>query len=155
MRCLIIFLFFYASNLFSELNSEYPFDITFITDTGQTDVINFGDKLIYNQFKGTASWKDNTGDYSIIKCMGNYVSSEKSGTILNNYCRGVNKHEDKFWLTMNRNSLDYDGGIGKFEYIYGAGKFKNLKNTNCIYVVEISEEFSMLKQKCKIHNKFD
>ena len=26
--------------------------------------------------------------------MGNYVSSEKLGTILNNYCQGENKDED-------------------------------------------------------------
>ena len=152
MRWLIIFLLFYSPNLFSQLNSEYTVDITFITDAGKTDVMNFGDKLIYRQFKGTASWKDNTGDYGIIKCMGNYVSSEKSGTILNNYCQGANKDEDKFWLTMNRNSSDYDGGIGKSEYIYGTGKFKKLITANCIYAVEISEEFSILKQKCKVHN---
>ena len=84
--------------------------------------------------------------------MGNYVSSEKLGTILNNYCQGENKDEDIFWLTMKRNSSDYDGGIGKSEYIYGTGKFKKLINTKCIYAVEISEEFSILKQKCKTND---
>ena len=152
MRCLIIFLLFYSSNLFSELNSKYSVNITFITDEGQTDVMNFGDKLKYRQFKGTTSWKDNTGHYGIIKYIENYVSSEKSGTILNNYYQGANKDEEKFWLTMNRNSLDYYGGIGESEYIYGTRKFKNLIHTNCIYALEISKEFSILKQKCKIHN---
>ena len=152
MKYFILTLLLFVNNVFSETKAEYTIDITFITDAGNTDVMNFGEKLVYRQFKGTASWKDNIGDYGIIKCMGNYVSSEKLGTILNNYCQGENKDEDIFWLTMKRNSSDYDGGIGKSEYIYGTGKFKKLINTKCIYAVEISKEFSILKQKCKTND---
>ena len=68
------------------------------------------------------------------------------------YCQGSNKVGDIFWLTMKRNSKDFDGGIGKSEYIYGDGKFKNLISAKCIYAVDISKEFSILKQKCKMHN---
>ena len=114
--------------------------------------MNFKNKLIYRNTKATASWKDNLGDYGIIKCLGNYVSYEKLGTNLTLYCQGTNKDGEVFWLTMKRNSSDYDGGIGKSEYIYGTGKFKKLINTKCIYAVEISEEFSILKQKCKLNN---
>ena len=39
--------------------------------------MNFGDKLTYRNTKGTGSWKDSMGDYGIIKCLGNYLSSNK------------------------------------------------------------------------------
>ena len=125
-------------------------DITFIEDAESQDVMSFKNKFTYRNTKATASWKDNSGDYGILKCLGNYISYEKMGTELNLYCQGSNKYGDIFWLTMKRNSKDYDGGIGKSEYIYGEGKFKKLINTKCIYAVEISKEFSILKQKCKM-----
>ena len=33
------------NNVFSETKAEYTVDITFITDAGKTDVMNFGEKL--------------------------------------------------------------------------------------------------------------
>ena len=54
-----------------------------------------------------------------------------------------------FWLIMNRKSNDYAGGVGKSEYIYGEGRFKKFIGVQCIYAIEISKEFSILKQKCK------
>ena len=153
MKYIFFLLILFSFNCFSEKNNEFTVDITFITDAGNQDIMNFGDKLTYRNTRATGSWKDSLGDYGIIKCLGNYLSSEKLGTNLNLYCQGSNIDEDIFWLTMKRNSKDYDGGIGKSEYIYGDGKFKNLINTKCIYAVEISNEFSILKQKCKINNK--
>ena len=152
MRHIFILVFFFSCHCYSENNIEYTVDITFIEAAGKEDVMNFKNKLIYRNTKATASWKDNLGDYGIIKCLGNYVSYEKLGTNLTLYCQGTNKDGEVFWLTMKRNSKDYDGGVGKSEYLYGEGKFKKLVNTNCIYAVEISEEFSILKQKCKLNN---
>ena len=148
MRILITLLLIYSVNCFSDNNQIYSVDITFLTDAGNQDIMSFGDKLSYRNTKATGSWKDSFGDYGIIKCLGNYLSSEKSGTNLNLYCQGSNKDGDIYWLTMKRNSKDYDGGIGKSEYIYGDGKFKNLISAKCIYAVEISKDFSILKQKC-------
>ena len=34
---------------------------------------------------------------------------------------------------MKRNSSDYDGGIGKSEYIYGTGKFKKFDELSKIF----------------------
>ena len=136
MRHIFILVFFFSCHCYSENNIEYTVDITFIEAAGKEDVMNFKNKLIYRNTKATASWKDNLGDYGIIKCLGNYVSYEKLGTNLTLYCQGTNK----------------DGEVGKSEYLYGEGKFKKLVNTNCIYAVEISEEFSILKQKCKLNN---
>ena len=151
MKYITFLLILFSFNCFSEKNNNLTVDITFITDAGNQDIMNFGDKLSYRNTKSTGSWKDSLGDYGIIKCLGNYLSSEKLGTNLNLYCQGSNKDGDIFWLTMKRNSKDFDGGIGKSEYIYGDGKFKNLISTKCIYAVEISKEFSILKQKCKIN----
>ena len=143
----IIFLFFFPLKVI--LASDFSVDITFLTDAGTVDVMEFGDKMTVRLFTGTASWKDSTGDYGALKCLGNYLSTKKNGTILNNYCKGTNKEGNIFWLTMQRKSTDFDGGIGKSEYIYGEGKFKKYIGVKCIYAVEISKDFSILKQKCK------
>ena len=150
MKLLIFLIVIFSFNSLSNQNNEFSVDITFLSDAGNVDVMNFGDKLTYRNTKATGSWKDSMGDYGIIKCLGNYVSSNKIGTNLSLYCQGNNKDEEIFWLTMKRNSKDFDGGIGKSEYIYGEGKFKELIGTKCIYAVEISKEFSILKQKCKV-----
>ena len=50
---------------------------------------------------------------------------------------------------MKRNSKDFDGGIGRSEYIYGEGKFKELIGTKCIYAVEISKNFQYLNKNVK------
>ena len=151
MKYFILTLLLFVNNVFSETKAEYTVDITFIEDAGSEDVMNFENKFTYRNTKATASWKDNSGDYGILKCLGNYMSYEKIGTNLNFYCQGSNKDGDVFWLTMKRNSKDYDGGIGKSEYLYGEGKFKKLINAKCIYAVEISKECSILKQKCKMN----
>ena len=151
MKFLILLIIILSFNSFSNQNNEFSVDITFLSDAGNVDIMSFGDKLTYRNTKGTGSWKDSMGDYGIIKCLGNYLSSNKIGTNLSLYCQGNNKNEEIFWLTMKKNSKDFDGGIGKSEYIYVEGKFKELIGTKCIYAVEISKEFSILKQKCKLN----
>jgi hypothetical protein len=51
---------------------------------------------------------------------------------------------------MNRNSNDYEAGIGKTTYLQGTGKFKKYKNVVCVYGVEIIDGMAVLKQKCKL-----
>ena len=46
------------------------------------------------------------------------------GTLLKNYCNGNNKDGDIFWLMMDRNSMDFDAGIGQITYRKGTGKFE-------------------------------
>ena len=143
---LFLLLFFHLK---ITLADDFSVDFTFLTDAGTADVMEFGDEMTVRHFTGTASWKDSTGDYGTLKCLGNYVSTKNNGTALNNYCQGTNRDGNIFWLTMQRKSTDYDGGIGKSEYIYGDGKFKRYIGVKCIYAVEISKDFSILKQKCK------
>ena len=153
MELIFFLVFFFSLNSFSKDLDEFTVDITFVTDAGSQEIINFKNNLTYRNTKGTASWKDSLGNYGILKCLGNYISSKNLGTNLNLYCQGADKDGDEFELIMKRNSEDYDGGIGRSEYIHGEGKFKKLINTKCIYAVEILEEFSILKQKCKTNNK--
>ena len=77
MKYIVFLLILFSFNCFSEKNNEFTVDITFITDAGNQDIMNFGDKLTYRNTKGTGSWKDSMGDYGIIKCLGNYLSSNK------------------------------------------------------------------------------
>ena len=153
MKLIFFLVFFFSLNSFSKDLDEFTVDITFVTDAGSQEIINFKNNLTYRNTKGTASQKDSLGNYGILKCLGNYISSKNLGTNLNLYCQGADKDGDEFELIMKRNSEDYDGGIGRSEYIHGEGKFKKLINTKCIYAVEILEEFSILKQKCKTNNK--
>ena len=50
---------------------------------------------------------------------------------------------------MNRNSSDYELGVGKINYIMGEGKFKEYEKYKCVYAVELNEGLSVIKQKCK------
>ena len=41
MKYFILTLLLFVNNVFSETKAEYTVDITFITDAGKTDVMNF------------------------------------------------------------------------------------------------------------------
>ena len=115
MKLLIktIIYFIFSCNL---LAKEITVDI-FSSDAGTNKVMKFGDILTYRQTEGSATWSDSEGDYGLLKCMGNYVTTEAKGTILNNYCKGTNRDKDSFWLIMNRNSADYELGTGRITYL--------------------------------------
>ncbi len=136
---------------FNLLAKEITIDIFFSTDAGTTKVMKFGDILTNRQTEGNATWSDSEGDYGLLKCMGNYVTTESKGTILNNYCKGTNRDKDSFWLIMNRNSSDYELGIGKITYLKGTGKFKKYENLQCLYAVELTEGLAVIKQKCNLN----
>ena len=87
--------------------------------------MNFNNKLTYRNTKGTASWKDSLGNYGILKCLGNYLSSEKLRNNFKFILSGENKDEDVFWLTMKRNSEDYDGGMGNLNIFMVKVSLKN------------------------------
>ena len=63
--------------------------------------------------------------------MGNYVTTKKEGTILNNYCQGTNRNKESFWLIMNRNSDEFEIGVGRITYIkWVRVNLKSTKNLN-------------------------
>ena len=130
------------------LTKEITIDIFFVSDAVDNKVMEFGDILTYRQTEGTATWNDSEGDYGLLKCMGNYVTTKKKGTILNNYCQGTNRNKESFWLIMNRNSDDFEIGVGRITYIKGESKFKEYEKFKCVYAVELIEGLAVLKQKC-------
>lgn len=148
MRYFIFILIFFFNTIC--IAKEITIDIFFVSDAGTNKVMKFGEILTYRQTEGVASWSDSEGDYGLLECLGNYVTNKSDGTILNNYCKGTNRNKDTFWLIMNRNSNDYEAGIGKTTYLQGTGKFKKYKNIVCVYGVEIIEGMAVLKQKCKL-----
>ena len=79
MKFLIFLIIIFSYSSFSNQNNKFLVDITFLSDAGNVDVMNFGDELTYRNTKATGSWKDSIGDYGIIKCLGNYVASKKKG----------------------------------------------------------------------------
>ncbi len=135
---------------FNLLAKIVTIDIFFVADATNNKVMEFGDILTYRQTEGTATWSDSEGDYGLLKCMGNYVTTESKGTILKNYCKGTNRNKESFWLIMNRNSDDYELGIGKITYIKGEGKFKKYEKFKCVYAVELIEGLAVIKQKCNL-----
>ena len=139
---------------FSVFTKEITIDIFFVSDAVNNKVLKFGNILTFRQTEGTATWKDSEGDYGLLKCMGNYVTTKKEGTILNNYCQGTNRNKETFWLIMNRNSDDFEAGLGKIKYKNGTGKFKNHEGTECIYAINFLKHGNgtFQKAKCKFKN---
>lgn len=142
----IIIGFFFSLNLISK---ELTIDIFFVADAIDNKVMKFGDMLTYRHTEGTATWIDSEGEYGLLNCMGNYLTTKSEGTILKNYCQGSNRDKDPFWLVMKRNSSDYELGVGRIKYIKGEGKFKEYENLECLYAIELIEGLAVLKQKCK------
>ena len=140
-----ITLFLISLNVMSK---EVTIDIFFVADAVDNRVMEFGDMLTYRQTEGTATWNDSEGDYGLLKCMGNYVTTKSKGTVLNNYCQGTNRDKESFWLIMNRSSADYELGVGRINYLKGEGKFKEYENLECMYAVELIEGLAVIKQKC-------
>ena len=143
----IIVGFFFSFNLISK---EITIDIFFVSDAIENKVMKFGDILTYRHTQGTATWTDSEGDYGLINCMGNYLTTKSEGTVLNNFCQGSNINKDSFWLVMKRNSSDYELGVGRIIYLQGKGKFKEYENLECLYAVELNDGLSVIKQKCKL-----
>ena len=84
-----------------------------------------------------------------------FSNSFTKGTILKNYCKGLNKEGDLFWLMMDRNSIDFDAGVGKIIYKKGTGKFKKYEGTECVYAITFlsTGNGTFQKAKCKFLEK--
>ena len=52
---------------------------------------------------------------------------------------------------MDRNSIDFDSGLGKIKYKKGTGKFKNHEGTECVYAINFLKygNGTFQKAKCK------
>ena len=143
--CLIIFFFSYSS-----FTSDYEVEFFVTVDDRDLDVMEFSDEITLRQFKSNANWKDNIGNYGVVECMGNHTIFKSERTLLKMYCKEINKSNDNFVIMFERDSENVNVGVGKSTYIHTEGKYKNYKNTKCIYAVNLFEnKGSIIKQKCK------
>ena len=150
MRKIILIIIFLST---TKLLYSYDFEFEVLSNEGDIRVIELPDLLIYRQFYVKSNWKDTLGDWGIIECTGSHTLHKEKGTIAKNYCKGTNVEDDNFWLIMDRNSNDFDAGIGELKYVKGTGKFKKYIGTKCVYAVSHLKEGkgSFIKSKCKFN----
>ena len=148
MKILIILFYFILLNLYSK---SFEMEIFFSTSSNDLDIIEFPNNTKYQQIKNTANWQNTYGDYGILKCLFNiYLGENNSNTRLSGFCDGKNQDNEKFWLEFERNTDDFDAGIGRSKFIFGNGKYKSFIGTQCIYAVKILDDSAFSKHKCKL-----
>ena len=143
-----LIIFFFSYNSFA---SNYEVEFFFTVDDRDFDIMEFTDEITLRQFKSNANWKDNIGNYGVVECMGNHTIFKSERTLLKMYCKEINKSNDNFVIMFERDSENFDAGVGKSTYIDAVGKYKNYKNTKCIYAVnQFENKGSIIKQKCSL-----
>ncbi len=153
MKLTVIFFFIlYSINLYS---NDFELEIMSASDGSETTIFNFSDNITYRHFYNVQNWKDSLGDWGTLECAGNHTIIKNEGTILKNYCKGLNKDGDIFWLMMDRNSSDFDAGVGKLKYRKGTGKFEKYEGTNCLYAITFlsNGKGTFQKAKCNFFKK--
>ena len=90
----------------------------------------------------------------VFRVCSNHTIIKHKGTILKNYCKGLNKDGDIFWLMMDKNSIDFDVGIGKITYRKSTGKFDKYEEVECLYAISFlaNGNGKFQKAKCKFKN---
>ena len=148
MKILIILFYFILLNLYSK---SFEMEIFFSGSSNDTDIIEFPNNTKYQQIKNTANWQNTYGDFGILKCLFNiYLEENNSNAQLSGFCDGKNQDNEKFWLEFERNTDDFDAGIGRSKFIFGNGKYKKFIGTQCIYAVKILDDSAFSKHKCKL-----
>ncbi len=149
MKILILLFYFILLNLYSK---SFEMEIFFSGSSNDTDIIEFPNNTKYQQIKNTANWQNTYGDFGILKCLFNiYLEENNSNAQLSGFCDGKNQDNEKFWLEFERNTDDFDAGIGRSKFIFGNGKYKKFIGTQCIYAVKILDDSAFSKHKCKLN----
>ena len=147
-KILSLIIYLYSLNLFP---SNYEVEFFFTSDDRDFDVMKFTDEITLRQFKAKANWKDSMGNYGVVDCMGNHTIFKNTKTLLKMYCKEINKNNDNFVIMFDRNSENFNAGVGKSTYLDAIGKYKVYKNIKCIYAVNLFEDKgSIIKQKCNL-----
>ena len=150
MKILTLLFYFILLNLYSK---SFEIEIFFSGNSNDVDIIEFPNNTKYQQIKNTANWQNTYGDYGVLKCLFNiYLGENNSNTKLLGFCDGKNQDNEKFWLEFERNTDDFDAGIGRSKFIFGNGKYKKFIGTQCIYAVKILDDSAFSKHKCKLDN---
>ena len=149
MKILILLFYFILLNLYSK---SFEMEIFFSGSSNDLDIIEFPNNTKYQQIKNTANWQNTYGDYGILKCLFNiYLGENNSNAQLSGFCDGKNQDNEKFWLEFERNTDDFDAGIGRSKFIFGNGRYKKFIGTQCIYAVKILDDSAFSKHKCKLN----
>mgnify|MGYP001287198436 CR=1 FL=1 len=150
-KILSLIIYLYSLNLFP---SNYEVEFFFTSDDRDFDVMKFTDEITLRQFKAKANWKDSIGNYGVVDCMGNHTIFKNDKTLLKMYCKEINKSNDNFVIMFDRNSENFNAGVGKSTYLDAIGKYKVYKNIKCIYAVNLFEDKgSIIKQKCNLSSR--
>ena len=120
-KILFLIIYLYSLNLFS---SNYEVEFFFTSDDRDFDVMKFTDEITLRQFKAKANWKDSIGNYGVVDCMGNHNIFKNDKTLLKMYCKEINKSNDNFVIMFDRNSENFEAGVGK-SYLDAIGKYKD------------------------------
>ena len=148
MKILILLFYFILLSLYSK---SFEIEIFFSGNSNDLDIIEFPNNTKYQQIKNTANWQNTYGDYGILKCLFNiYLGENNRNARLSGFCDGKNQDNEKFWLEFERNTDDFDAGIGRSKFIFGNGKYKKFIGTQCIYAVKILDDSAFSKHKCKL-----
>ena len=148
MKTLILLFYFILLNLYSK---SFEIEIFFSSNSNDLDIIEFPNNTRYQQIKNTANWQNTYGDYGVLKCLFNiYLGENNRNARLSGFCDGKNQDNEKFWLEFERNTDDFDAGIGRSKFIFGNGKYKKFIGTQCIYAVKILDDSAFSKHKCKL-----
>ena len=146
MKLVFIILMALSINL---LSNDFDLEIMSAGDGTETTIFKFSDNITYRHFHSFQNWKDSLGDWGSLECAGNHTIIKDKGTKLKNYCKGLNTDGDVFWLMMDRNSSDFDAGVGKITFRNGSGKFKNYEGTECLYAITFLTDGNGAFQKAK------
>ncbi len=143
---LIICMFVFSSALSGD---EYIFDAYGEITLREKVVLPDGSEKVI--LKTQSYWVDTLGDYGEVYCVGGY-DKIKNEVNLKLICEGVNQNEEKFWGSTDRTSA-MEAGTGKFEYISGTGKYKELIGLQCNFAVRYFRNTkSFYKHKCDKKN---
>ena len=145
MAFYLLFIITIQKSLFSdELINEFSFS----SKTDGLYKLNDGRKYVAASLQGHT--KNNIGNYGIIRCNSLIETKQEDLIFLKVICETSVNDGNKIWSVLERNSDSFKAGIGKSLIIDGTGKFKKLKNTECIYAVTKFKNASFVKEKCKL-----
>tara|TARA_A100001015_G_scaffold256693_1_gene298882 strand:+ start:101 stop:571 length:471 start_codon:yes stop_codon:yes gene_type:complete len=148
MNFLITLLFFF---LFHYSHAKEL--ITTAYSTTVEEKYELGNGTVHTNLITSGMWTDNFGNYGKNKCFGLFTTYMDKSINLNMKCETIDHNGNKSWSVINRESNEFDAGVGVTKYEDGTGPWKYLIGTECKYGIKYFEEASYSVEKCKISEK--
>ena len=148
MKIYFLIIILFTFKLTTANTKNFTIDMFFIND--KMDELTFPDGSRYSNVKNRGTWQDSFGDFGTLNCLFNFSSDNNNKNLnLIGFCDGKNQSGEKLWLKLERNTEDFDAGLGRSSITHGTGKYKSLVGIKCIYAVNILDESAFSKHKCK------